>query len=444
MVKYFGTDGVRGVANKTLTPEIAYRLGRISGYTFTQEGKQPRVLIGLDTRLSGPMLEGALLAGLMSVGAEVMLLGAISTPGVAYLTKGTNANLGIMISASHNSFEDNGIKFFGPDGFKLTDAQEDEIEKWMDAEDTLPRPEGEGVGLLSKYFEGSQKYLSYLQDTVDNDFTDLYIGLDCANGATSSLATRLFADQDAEIATIGNNPNGKNINDGYGSTHPEKMQELVKEKGLDVGLSFDGDGDRLIAVDEKGNILDGDKILYVCAKYLKENNQLEKDTVVTTVMSNLGFYKAMEANGIHVETAGVGDRYVMEKMREQGYNFGGEQSGHVILLNKTTTGDGLLTGMMLLDIMKETGKKLSELTEGITIYPQVLQNVPVENKYEVLHDASIKETIEEAEQALGDQGRVLVRPSGTESLVRVMVEAETKELCEQYAEQIIQVVKQIG
>lgn len=444
MVKYFGTDGVRGVANKTLTPEIAYKLGRISGYTFTREDERPRVLIGLDTRLSGPMLEGALLAGLMSVGAEVMLLGAISTPGVAYLTKGTNADLGIMISASHNSFEDNGIKFFGPDGFKLTDEQEAEIEKWMVAEDTLPRPQGEGVGLLSKYFEGSQKYLSYLQDTVDNDFTDLYIGLDCANGATSSLATRLFADQDAEIATIGNNPNGTNINNGYGSTHPEKMQELVKEKGLDVGLSFDGDGDRLIAVDEKGNILDGDKILYVCAKYLKDNNQLEKDTVVTTVMSNLGFYKAMEANGIHVETAGVGDRYVMEKMREQGYNFGGEQSGHVILLNKTTTGDGLLTGMMLVDIMKETGKKLSELTEGITIYPQVLQNVPVENKYEVLHDSSIKTAIEEAEQALGDQGRVLVRPSGTESLIRVMVEAETKSLCEQYAEQIIQVVKQIG
>lgn len=444
MVKYFGTDGVRGVANKTLTPEIAYRLGRISGYTFTQEGEQPRVLIGLDTRLSGPMLEGALIAGLTSVGAEVMLLGPISTPGVAYLTKGTNADLGIMISASHNSFEDNGIKFFGPDGFKLTDAQEAEIENLMNQEDTLPRPQGEDLGLLSKYFEGSQKYLSYLQDTVDNDFTDLYIGLDCANGATSSLATRLFADQDAEIATIGNNPNGTNINDGYGSTHPEKMQALVKEKGLDVGLSFDGDGDRLIAVDEKGNILDGDKILYVCAKYLKENNQLEKDTVVTTVMSNLGFYKAMEKNGIHVETAGVGDRYVMEKMREQGYNFGGEQSGHVILLNQTTTGDGLLTGMMLVDIMKETGKKLSELTEGITIFPQVLQNVPVENKYELLDDETIKTVIAEAEEALGDKGRVLVRPSGTESLIRVMVEAETKELCEQYAERIIQVVKQIG
>src|SRR5699024_5414312 len=410
-------DGVRGVANKTLTPEIAYRLGRISGYTFTQEGEQPRVLIGLDTRLSGPMLEGALIAGLTSVGAEVMLLGPISTPGVAYLTKGTNADLGIMISASHNSFEDNGIKFFGPDGFKLTDAQEAEIENLMNQEDTLPRPQGEDLGLLSKYFEGSQKYLSYLQDTVDNDFTDLYIGLDCANGATSSLATRLFADQDAEIATIGNKPNSTNINDGYGTTHPEKMQSLVKEKGLYVGLSFDGDGDRLIAVDEKGNILDGDKILYVCAKYLKENNQLEKDTVVTTVMSNLGFYKAMEKNGIHVETAGVGDRYVMEKMREQGYNFGGEQSGHVILLNQTTTGDGLLTGMMLVDIMKETGKKLSELTEGITIFPQVLQNVPVENKYELLDDETIKTVIAEAEEALGDKGRVLVRPSGTESLI---------------------------
>lgn len=441
MGKYFGTDGVRGIANKDLTPEIAFKIGRIAGHIFTKEGKQPRVLIGLDTRISGPMFEGALLSGFMSVGSEVMLLGTISTPGVAYLTKVTNADIGVMISASHNSYEDNGIKIFGPNGFKLTDELESEIERLMEEEDTLPRPAGEQLGVLSKYFEGSQKYLSYLQETIDNDFTDIHVGLDCANGATSSLAAHLFADLDAEIYTIGNNPNGMNINDGVGSTHPEKMQELVKNKGLDIGLSFDGDGDRLIAVDEKGNIVDGDQIIYICAKYLHETEQLEKNTVVTTVMSNLGFYKAMEELGVDVVTADVGDRYVMEKMRDDGYNFGGEQSGHVIFLNHSTSGDGMLTGVQLINIMKETGKKLSELAEGMTIFPQVLKNVRVANKQEALQHPEIVAAIEEVKAELGAEGRVLVRPSGTESLIRVMVEAETEEACKKYVNQLIQVIE---
>jgi phosphoglucosamine mutase len=443
--KYFGTDGVRGIANEELTPEIAYKIGRIAGYVFTNEGKKPKVLIGLDTRISGPMFEGALIAGLVSVGAEAMLLGVISTPGVAYLTKVTNAEMGIVVSASHNSYEDNGIKIFGPNGFKLTDEQEAEIERLMDLEeDTLSRPIGADLGALSKYFEGSQKYISYLQETVDNEFTDIHIGLDCANGATSSIATRLFADLDAELYTIGNNPNGTNINEGVGSTHPEKMQELVKEKGLDIGLSFDGDGDRLIAVDEHGNIVDGDKIMYICANYMKAQGQLHQDTVVTTVMSNLGFHKAMEKVGIHVETVGVGDRYVMEKMREGNYNFGGEQSGHVVFLNHSTCGDGMLTGIQLVNIMKETGMSLSELAAELTIYPQMLKNVKVTNKQDALHHPEVIAAIKQAEQELGEAGRVLVRPSGTESLVRVMVEAETVEMCEKYANQIVGAVERLA
>lgn len=443
MVKYFGTDGVRGIANKSLTPEVAYKIGRIAGNVFKQEDKRMKVLIGLDTRISGPMLEGSIVSGLISSGAEVMLLGNISTPGTAYLTNVMNADMGIMISASHNSFEDNGIKIFGTNGFKLSDSQEAEIEKWMDEEDRFPRPTGEDLGVLSKYFEGSQKYLSHLQETVDNDFSDIHVGLDCANGATTGLATRLFADLEAEISTIGSNPNGININDGVGSTHPEKLQELVKEKELDIGLAFDGDGDRLIAVDEKGNIVDGDQIMYICATHLAQNGMLKNDTIVTTVMSNLGLHKALEARGINVITTKVGDRYVMESMRDGAYNFGGEQSGHVIFLDYATSGDGLLTGVQLVDIMKETGKKLSELTEEITIYPQVLKNVQVKDRSETLHAPQLNEIVKKVETALGETGRVLVRSSGTESLVRVMVEAETKELCHEYVDEITAVIEQI-
>lgn len=442
MGKYFGTDGVRGVANKELTPELAFRLGRIAGYLFAENDEKPKVLIGHDTRISAAMFEGALVAGLMSIGAEVMRLGVISTPGVAYLTKATNAELGIMISASHNPFKDNGIKLFGPDGFKLTDEQEEEIERLMDEEDTLPRPVGKDIGVVSNYFEGSQKYLSYLQETVDNDFSGMHIGLDCAHGATSSLAAHLFADLEAEIYTIGNSPNGTNINDGVGSNHPEGLQQLVREKELDVGFAFDGDGDRLIAVDENGNIVDGDKIMYICATYLQERNQLKKDTVVATVMSNIGLHRALKKHGIEIKTTGVGDRYVLEEMLANDYSFGGEQSGHIIFLNHSTSGDGMLTAIQLLDIMKESGKTLADLADGMTSYPQLLRNVTVADKEAILQNERVKEAIERVEEELGENGRVLVRPSGTEALVRVMVEAETGELCENYVSELVDVIEQ--
>lgn len=441
MSKLFGTDGVRGVANKSLTPEFAFKLGRVAGHIFARESERPKVLIGRDTRISGPMFEGALVAGLISIGAEVMRLGVITTPGVAYLTKVTNAEMGVMISASHNPYGDNGIKLFGPNGFKLTDEQEAEIEQLISAEDELPRPVGKDIGTVNNYFEGTQKYLSFLQETVDNDFTDVYVGLDCANGSTSSLAAHLFADLEAEIETTANTPNGMNINDKVGSNHPEKLQEIVLEKNLDAGFAFDGDGDRLIAVDEKGNIVDGDQIMYICACYLQERNQLEKDTVVTTVMSNIGFHKALERQGINVVTADVGDRYVMEKMRAEGYSLGGEQSGHVIFLNNSTSGDGMLSAIQLVDIMKETGKTLSELASGMRIYPQKLKNIRVTNKENALHHPAIIGEIERLEKELDGAGRVLVRPSGTEPLIRVMVEAETEEDCEKYVDELIDVIE---
>lgn len=438
--KYFGTDGVRGEANSFLTPEVAFKMGRVSGHFFANGNSKPKVLIGRDPRISGEMLEGALIAGLLSTGAEVMRLGVISTPGVAYLTKVTNAELGIMISASHNSFEDNGIKLFGPTGFKLTDSEENEMEKLMDDEDNLPRPVGENIGTVMNYFEGSQKYLSYLKDTVDNDLDGLDIGLDCAHGATSSLAPHLFADLEAEIYTIGNNPNGININDQVGSTYPQALQALVKEKELDAGFAFDGDGDRLIAVDEKGDVLDGDQIMYICARYLNDQGKLSQNTVVGTVMSNLGFHKALATADIKVVKANVGDRYVMEALRNGDYNFGGEQSGHVIFMDHSTGGDGMLTAIQLANIMKETNLTLSQLAAEMTVFPQILENIRVVNKEEALMNPDILSEVERVENELGDSGRVLVRPSGTESLIRIMVEAETKEVCEKYIKQLTDVV----
>lgn len=443
MGKYFGTDGVRGIANKELTPELAFKLGRAGGYVLTQQTEKPKVVIGRDTRISGTMLENALISGLLSIGAEVMRLGVISTPGVAYLTKALSAHAGVMISASHNPVEDNGIKFFGPDGFKLSDEQEEQIEEIIDGEDKLPRPIGGDIGVINDYFEGGQKYLSFLKDTIDNDFEGITIAVDCAHGATSSLATHLFADLEAEIYSIGSSPNGLNINDGVGSTHPEKLQEFVQEKGADIGLAFDGDGDRLIAVDEKGNIVDGDQIMYICSKFLNERGLLRHNTVVSTVMSNIGFYKALDENGIKSSKTAVGDRYVMEEMRKGGYNLGGEQSGHIIFLNYITTGDGMLSALQLVNVMKETGKALSELAAEMTIYPQVLKNVKVTNKEEALNNSQILKEVEAVEHELGENGRVLVRPSGTEPLIRVMVEASTEEECEKYVDRIVKIVEDL-
>ncbi|MFD1037734.1 phosphoglucosamine mutase [Virgibacillus byunsanensis] len=443
MGKFFGTDGVRGIANKGLTPELAFKLGRFGGYVLTKETKKPRVLIGRDTRISGHMLEGALVAGLLSIGAEVMRLGIISTPGVAYLTKATSSQAGIMISASHNPVEDNGIKFFGPDGFKLNDDQEAEIEQLIEEKDQLPRPIGADIGVVNDYFEGGQKYLSFLKESVDNDFEGLQIALDCAHGSTSGLATHLFADLEADIYTIGSSPDGLNINDGVGSTHPETLQAFVTDKGADIGLAFDGDGDRLIAVDEKGNIVDGDQIMFVIAKYMNEKGFLRHNTVVSTVMSNIGFYKALEEHGMRSDKTSVGDRYVMEEMRKGGYNLGGEQSGHIIFLDYNTTGDGMLTAIQLVNVLKETGKPLSELAEEMTIFPQVLKNVKVIDKQRAISNSRIQEEIDLIEKQMGEEGRVLVRPSGTESLVRVMVEAPTKEECEKYADQVVRVIDEL-
>jgi phosphoglucosamine mutase len=443
MGKYFGTDGVRGIANSELTPELAFKLGRCGGYVLTKEAEEPKVLIGRDTRISGTMLEGSLIAGLLSIGVEVIRLGVITTPGVAYLTKALDAHAGVMISASHNPVEDNGIKFFGPDGYKLLDEQEEEIEALVDAEvDTLPRPIGSKVGVVSDYFEGGQKYLHYLKSTVDFDFEGLHIVLDCAHGAASSLAPQLIGDLEAKITTIGSSPNGLNINHGVGSTYPEKLQQTVVEKKADIGLAFDGDADRLIAVDENGQLVDGDQIMYICATALMEKDKLKKNTVVTTVMSNLGFYKALEAAGISTATTAVGDRYVMEEMRKNGYNFGGEQSGHLIFLDYITTGDGLLTALQLINVMKEKGKQLSDLAKDISIFPQIMVNVKVRDKHLVLQNERVKNKIEEVEQEMAGHGRVLVRPSGTESLVRVMAEAEDQEALEKWVDDIVEVVQE--
>ena len=441
MGKYFGTDGVRGVANSELTPELAFKLGRYGGYILTKNTEKPKVLIGRDTRISGHMLEGALVAGLLSIGAEVMRLGVISTPGVAFLTKALSAQAGVMISASHNPVEDNGIKFFGPDGFKLLDSQEEEIEELLEqAEDHLPRPLGENVGQVNDYFEGGQKYIQFLKQTVEEDFTGLHIALDCAHGAASSLAPHLFADLEADISTIGTSPNGININDSVGSTHPETLGKFVVEKQADIGLAFDGDADRLIAIDENGNVVDGDQIMYICAKYLKDQGRLKQNTVVSTVMSNIGFYKALEEAGIESKQTAVGDRYVMEEMRRGGYNLGGEQSGHLIFLDYITTGDGMLSALQLVNIMKVTKKRLSELAAEVTKYPQKLVNLRISDKEALLENEVINQEIRHVEELMGDKGRILVRPSGTEALVRVMVEAETDELCDTYVTQVVNVI----
>lgn len=447
MTKYFGTDGVRGVANAELTPELAFKLGRFGGHVLTKHSAEgARVLVGKDTRISGQMLESALIAGLLSTGVEVMTLGVISTPGVAYLTRAMNAQAGVMISASHNPVADNGIKFFGADGFKLSDALEAEIEELLNAEeDTLPRPVGGEVGTITEYFEGCQKYIQYLKQTIDGDFEGMQIALDCAHGATSTIATHVFADLEADLTTMGTSPNGLNINDGVGSTHPEELAKLVVEKNAQIGLAFDGDGDRVIAIDETGAIVDGDQIMYVIGSYLHSKGALNSDTVVSTVMSNLGFYKALEEHGMHSAQTAVGDRYVVEEMRKNNYNFGGEQSGHIVLLDYNTTGDGLITGLQLVNIMKRTGKKLSELTRGMTIYPQKLVNVRVSDKHKVTDNTSVAEVISEVEREMSGEGRVLVRPSGTEPLVRVMVEAPTEEACERYSSRIVDIVqKEMG
>ncbi|MFS9139009.1 phosphoglucosamine mutase [Streptococcus parasanguinis] len=444
MGKYFGTDGVRGEANVELTPELAFKLGRFGGYVLSQhEEETPLVFVGRDTRISGEMLEHALIAGLLSVGIRVYKLGVIATPGVAYLVRTEKASAGVMISASHNPALDNGIKFFGGDGFKLDDDRELEIEDLLDAaEDTLPRPSAQGLGTVMEYPEGLRKYQEFLVST-GVQLEGMHVVLDTANGAASTSARQIFADLGAQLTVIGENPDGLNINDGVGSTHPEHLQEKVKEVGAAIGLAFDGDSDRLIAVDENGEIVDGDKIMYIIGSYLASKGLLEKNTIVTTVMSNLGFHKALDAKGIQKEITAVGDRYVVEEMRKSGYNLGGEQSGHVVIMDYNTTGDGQLTGVQLTKIMQETGKKLSELAAEVTIYPQKLVNIRVENsmKDKAMEVPAIREIIEKMEAEMAGNGRILVRPSGTEPLLRVMAEAPTHEEVDYYVDTIAAVVQ---
>ncbi|WP_049490567.1 phosphoglucosamine mutase [Streptococcus parasanguinis] len=444
MGKYFGTDGVRGEANVELTPELAFKLGRFGGYVLSQhEEETPLVFVGRDTRISGEMLEHALIAGLLSVGIRVYKLGVIATPGVAYLVRTEKASAGVMISASHNPALDNGIKFFGGDGFKLDDDRELEIEALLDAaEDTLPRPSAQGLGTVMDYPEGLRKYQEFLVST-GVQLEGMRVVLDTANGAASTSARQIFADLGAQLTVIGENPDGLNINDGVGSTHPEHLQEKVKEVGAAIGLAFDGDSDRLIAVDENGEIVDGDKIMYIIGSYLSSKGLLEKNTIVTTVMSNLGFHKALDAKGIQKEITAVGDRYVVEEMRKSGYNLGGEQSGHVVIMDYNTTGDGQLTGVQLTKIMQETGKKLSELAAEVTIYPQKLVNIRVENsmKDKAMEVPAIREIIEKMEAEMAGNGRILVRPSGTEPLLRVMAEAPTHEEVDYYVDTIAAVVQ---
>lgn len=444
MGKYFGTDGVRGEANVELTPELAFKLGRFGGYVLSQhETGTPRVFVARDTRISGEMLESALVAGLLSVGIEVYKLGVLATPGVSYLVRTENASAGVMISASHNPALDNGIKFFGSDGFKLADDQELEIEALLDAEeDTLPRPSAEGLGTLVDYPEGLRKYEKFLVSTGVN-LEGMKVALDTANGAASVSARDVFLDLQADISVIGEQPNGLNINDGIGSTHPEKLQELVKETGSAVGLAFDGDSDRLIAVDENGDIVDGDKIMFIIGKYLSEKGLLAQNTIVTTVMSNLGFHKALDQHDINKAVTAVGDRYVVEEMRQSNYNLGGEQSGHVIIMDYNTTGDGQLTAIQLTKVMKETGMSLSELAAQVTIYPQKLVNIRVDNsmKHKAMEVPAIAAIIEKMEAEMQGNGRILVRPSGTEPLLRVMAEAPTDEEVDYYVDTIADVVR---
>ncbi|MCM3702799.1 phosphoglucosamine mutase [Paenibacillus macerans] len=442
MGKYFGTDGVRGIANKELTAELAFQIGRCGGYVLAGQAPKPRVVIGMDTRISGVMLESALVAGLLSIGADVVRLGVVTTPAVAYLTRLLKADAGVMISASHNPVEDNGIKFFGSDGFKLSDETELQIEELLDKSvDELPRPVGGGLGAVTVDYESKLEYLDHLKTTITSSFQGLKVVLDCANGAAYELAPKLFRELGAEVHAIAAEPNGLNINDHCGSTHPERLKEEVVRLGAHLGLAFDGDADRLIAIDEHGEEVDGDYILCICGDALNKAGKLKDSTVVSTVMSNFGFYKAANKLQLNTQQTAVGDRYVMAEMLRGGYNLGGEQSGHVIFLDYNTTGDGILTAIQLVDTMLKSGKPLSELKKVMKQYPQVLVNVRVQDKSKYAGNTAIAEAVATVEKELGDNGRVLVRPSGTESLIRVMAEGPEKTELEKLVSQIVSVVE---
>lgn len=442
MGSYFGTDGVRGLANQKLTPELAFDLGKIGGYLLTKGKDNKKITVGKDTRLSCDMLEAALMSGMMSVGIEVIKLGIIPTPGVAYITRKINACAGVMISASHNSFEDNGIKFFDEGGFKISSSLEEEIEYHLEKGIEIERPVGDKIGMLTENYESVNQYIQFLKQTTNQTFSDMKIVVDCANGATTPIVKSLFADLEFDIKLIGVNPNGTNINEDCGSTKPKKLQEAVLEEKADLGIAFDGDGDRLIAIDNEGNVIDGDAILYICGKHLKEEGNLRYDTVVSTVMSNFGLSKGFNEIGIELKRTSVGDKYVMQQMKENGFVLGGEQSGHIIFLNHNTTGDGIIASLQLLNVIKEKGKTLKELSQEYKVYPQSLINVKVKDKYSWENNELIKKSIRDMENLLEGKGRVLIRPSGTESLVRVMTESRDKEETERIAIELANIIKE--
>ena len=428
MGRLFGTDGVRGVANSELTPELAFKLGKAGAHVLSRDKKRPVVIIGKDTRLSGDMLEDALSAGILAVGGNVIKVGVLPTPAVAYLVKDYKADAGVVISASHNPFEYNGIKSFNGDGFKLDDDIENDIEDIILRDiDVNSHITGDKLGRsLEADDDALQRYAEFLKSTIDTDISGVKIVLDCANGASYKVAEKVYSDLGADVTVIGNEPNGININNECGSTHPEKLQEEVVKRGAMIGMAYDGDADRLIAVDEKGRIIDGDKLICICAEMMKKLGQLPHDKVTATVMSNIGFHRHMESIGCSVDVTSVGDRYVLESMLKTGCNIGGEQSGHIIFLNHTTTGDGILSSLQLMKAVKLSGKKPSELSDEIEIFPQVLRNARVKNENKGIYseDAEVKKAVEEAERELKDTGRVLLRPSGTEPLVRVMIEGQ--------------------
>lgn len=442
MGKYFGTDGFRGEANVVLTVEHAFKVGRFLGWYYGQDHKA-QIVIGKDTRRSSYMFEDALSAGLTASGADVYLLHVTTTPSVSYVVRTEDFDCGIMISASHNVFYDNGIKVINGKGHKLEAEVEAKIEAYIDGEfGEIPYATRENIGRTVDFAAGRNRYIGHLISMATRSFKEKKVGLDCSNGSASSIAKSVFDALGAKTYVINSEPDGTNINRNCGSTHIEVLQQFVKEKNLDVGFAYDGDADRCLAVDENGKIVDGDLILYVCGKYLKEHGRLNNDTIVTTIMSNLGLYKACDKVGIKYEKTAVGDKYVYENMVQNNHSLGGEQSGHIIFSKYATTGDGILTSLLIMEVMLEGKKSLGALTEEVKIYPQLLKNVRVSDKKTAKENPEVVKAIEAVAAALGNDGRILVRESGTEPLLRVMVEASTDELCEKYVDQVISVLEE--
>lgn len=444
MGKYFGTDGFRGEANVDLTVNHAFKVGRFIGYYYGKDHKA-RIVIGKDTRRSSYMFEYALVAGLTASGADVSLLHVTTTPSVAYVVRTEGFDCGIMISASHNPYYDNGIKIINGNGCKLEADVELKIEEYIDAdENSIPLATKENIGRATDYSVGRHRYIGYLMSLAKRSFKDKRIGLDLANGSATAVAKGVFDALGAKTYVISNEPDGTNINTDCGSTHIEKLQAFVKENSLDVGFAYDGDADRCFAVDDNGNLVDGDMILYICGKYMKEHGELKKNKVVTTIMSNIGLYKAFDRAGIEYEKTAVGDKYVNECMVENGYSLGGEQSGHIIFSKYATTGDGILTSLMVMEVILESKMKLSEIVKGIKIYPQLLVNVKVADKDKAMNDEKVLSVIKEKQEQLGDDGRILVRPSGTEPVIRVMAEAANYDICNKVVYEIIDILNDRG